>query len=116
MVKLPIIILLINPGSVAMAGGAGINNGNSLGGGLYRAYKAQFDELYAKKADIENLNVLNKLSYKGVSASWQRVIDGVSSGSVSKNKDGAITHMVLYYSKRWAICAGDGGGGDFLRV
>ena len=33
----------INPGSVAMAGGAGINNGNSLGGGLYRAYKAQFD-------------------------------------------------------------------------
>ena len=106
----------INPGSVAMAGGAGINNGNSLGGGLYRAYKAQFDELYAKKADIENLNVLNKLSYKGVSASWQRVIDGVSSGSVSKNKDGAITHMVLYYSKRWAICAGDGGGGDFLRV
>ena len=106
----------INPGAVGMAGGAGINNGNSLGGGLYRAYKAQFDELYAKKADIENLNVLNKLSYKGVSASWQRVIDGVSSGSVSKNKDGAITHMVLYYSKRWAICAGDGGGGDFLRV
>ena len=106
----------INPGSVAMAGGAGINNRNSLGGGLYRAYKAQFDQLYAKKADIENLNVLSKLSYKGISASWGRVIDGVSSGHVSKNKDGAITHMVLYYTKRWAICAGNGGGGVFFDV
>ena len=106
----------INPGAVGMAGGAGINNGNSLGGGLYRAYKAQFDQLYAKKADIENLNVLSKLSYKGISASWGRVIDGVSSDSVSKNKDGAITHMALKYTKRWAICAGIGGGGEFFRV
>ena len=126
----------INPGAVGMAGSSGVGVAGSLGNGLYTAYKASFDKLYAnkavfndlkakiasfdklyvKKADIKNLNVLSKLSYKGISASWQRVIDGVSGGSVSKNKDGAITHMALYYSKRWAICAGYGGGGEFFRV
>jgi len=126
----------INPSTVGMAGSSGVGVAGSLGNGLYTAYKARFNELYAnkavfndlkakiasfdklyvKKAEFNNLNVLQKLSYKGISASWGRVVDGVSSGSVKKNKDGAITHIVLYYSQRWAICAGTGGGGEFFRA
>lgn len=99
----------INPGSVAMAGGAGINNRNSLGGGLYRAYKAQFDQLYAKKADIENLNVLNKLSYKGASAYWQRVFSGVKQFHIQRDSNGVIKNFGIEFYYRFVIGAGSGG-------
>lgn len=89
----------INPGAVGMAGGAGINNGNSLGGGLYRAYKAQFDQLYAKRADIENLNVLSKLTYSGMPAYW-----GKMPATVRLAREG--DYVRLYMTQRYVICAG----------
>ena len=49
--------------------------------------KDALDELYAKKAvikelkaeiaDVKNMNVMNKLSYQGVSASWSTVVSNV---------------------------------------
>ena len=81
-----------------MSGGVGIGTKGCLGNGLYTAYKAKFDELYATKAvikeleaekaaikklkaeiaDVKDMNVMNKLSYKGVSASWSAVVSNVT--------------------------------------
>ena len=106
----------INPSSVGMSGGAGIGTKGCLGNGLYTAYKAKFDELYATKAvikeleaekavikglkaeiaDVKNMNVMNKLSYKGVSASWSAVVSDMAYIPTSKQ-------LVVHY--RYAITA-----------
>ena len=114
----------IDPSSVGMSGGAGIGTDGCLGNGLYAAYKAKFDtiyaneaefkklkasvanidELYAKKAvikelkaeiaDVKNMNVMNKLSYQGVSASWSTVVSNVTYISTFKR-------LMIHY--RYAI-------------
>lgn len=45
----------INPGAVGMAGSSGVGVAGSLGNGLYTAYKASFNKLYANKAEFNNL-------------------------------------------------------------
>ena len=45
----------ISPSSVGMSGGAGIGTKGCLGNGLYTAYKAKFNELYADKAEFKKL-------------------------------------------------------------
>ena len=94
----------INPSSVGMSGEAGIGTKGCLGNGLYTAYKAKFDELYATKAvikeleaekavikklkaeiaDVKDMNVMDKLSYKGVSASWSAVVSDMAYIPTSK--------------------------------
>lgn len=93
-----------------MAGGAGINNGNSLGGGLYRAYKAQFDQLYAKRADINNLNVLDKLKYNGNNAYWGPVISSINNIDVSASSSGnnRTIHLTFSYNIKYAIVTNGG--------
>lgn len=81
-----------------MAGGAGINNGNSLGGGLYRAYKAQFDQLYAKQADINNLNVLDKLKYNGNNAYWGPVVSSINNIDLSASSSNNSRTVLLTFS------------------
>ena len=104
----------IAPGSVAMSGEAGIGTSGSLGNGLYKAYKGQFDELYATKAqfkslsadiaDIKNLNVMSRLSFNGTGATWATVVYSVG-GYASRNAEGAMTNLTLTLNKRWAIVA-----------
>ena len=56
----------INPGAVTAYGSSGVDTEGSLGNTLFKAYKAKFDDLYAKNATIDNLYVkkgeFNKIS------------------------------------------------------
>lgn len=72
----------INPGAVGMAGGSGVGVAGSLGNGLYTDYKARFDQLYAKKAEIKDLDVLSKLAYRGNQAEWMSVVQSIDSMNV----------------------------------
>ena len=47
----------INPSEVRYSGNSGIENENTLGGGLFKAYKGQFDQLYADKAEFNEMQV-----------------------------------------------------------
>ena len=100
----------INPGAVGMAGSSGVGVAGSLGNGLYTAYKAKFDKLYAKQADIKNLNVLSKLKYGGNSAYWGSVvssINGVSLSASSSGKNRTIS-LTISYNKKYAIVTNGG--------
>ena len=94
-----------------------IGNRNSLGGGLYRAYKAQFDQLYAKQADIKNLNVLSKLKYGGNNAYWGSVVSSINGVSLSASSSGnnRIISLTISYNKKYAIVTNVGYTGEFAR-
>lgn len=93
----------INPGSVAMAGGSGIGNRNSLGGGLYQAYKAQFDQLYAKKAEIDDLDVLSRLTYRGNRAEWMSVVQSIDRINVVYGSSTKRLLITMHYTMGHAV-------------
>jgi len=85
-----------------MSGGAGIGSPSTLGGGLYKEYKAEFDKLYAKQADIEDLNVLDKLHYQTYDAYWDPVVTDVSI-SVIRDSSNKITGVSLNKTRHYGI-------------
>ena len=59
----------IGSGGLKMTpGGGGIVNPNIVQDGNGNTLEGHFNYLYAKKADVENLNVLSKLKYAGINA------------------------------------------------
>lgn len=93
----------INPGSVAMSGGSGIGNVGSLGGGLYQAYKDHFDYIYATKADIKNLNVLSKLTYRSSPAEWMSVVQSIDSINVFYGRSTKRLAITINYTVGHAV-------------
>ena len=77
------------------------------------AFGGLFDQLYAKKATIDDLDILSKLKFQDIPANWHAVIDGIT-GRINKNNDGVITSITLTCTKRWAICAGSAGGATII--
>lgn len=87
----------INPTGVSAGGG------RTLQGHFDRLYadKAEFRKLTAKVSDLTQVNILNKLSYRGHSASWSSMVSDISYSSGSRQ-------LTIYY--RYAITAGNAGG------
>ena len=90
-------------GSYINPTGVSAGNGYTLQGHFNTLYadKAEFGELKTKVANISNLNVMSKLSYRGNSASWSSMVSDISYSSGSKQ---------LTVSYRYAITAGNAGG------
>lgn len=80
---------------------------------LVDAFVGLFDQLYAKKATIDDLDILSKLKFQDIFANWHAVIDGIT-GRINTNNDGVITSITLTCTKRWAICAGPAGGATII--
>ena len=104
----------INPGAVGMAGGSGVGVAGSLGNGLYTDYKARFDQLYATKAEIDNLNVLSKLKYSGNNAYWGSVVSSINDVSLSASSSGndRSISLVISYNKKYAVVTDGGDTGN----
>ncbi len=104
----------INPGAVGMAGSSGVGVAGSLGNGLYTDYKARFDQLYAKQADIENLNVLSKLKYGGNNAYWGSVVSSISDVSLSASSSGndRSISLTISFNKKYAVVTDGGDTGN----
>ena len=71
----------VNPNQVGY--GAGSNQT------LYQGLKADFDSLYAKKAEVGNLSIDDFLSYNKKSVNWGQVVTNIANASVTK-EDGVI--------------------------
>ena len=89
-------------GSGARIGaGSSFINPNSVhtGANTNQTLKGYFDTLYAKKADIGDLNVLQKLTYKGYTAYWSPVVTDVSLTLIKdgNNVTGASLNKTRYY-------------------
>ena len=78
----------LSGGGMGMGGSGSWVNPNSVTDGSGTTLQKRFDSLYAKKAEIENLDVKSKLKYRNISADWHQVLTGVRTfyASVSNNK------------------------------
>lgn len=63
----------------------------TLGGQLYGEFKNHFDDLYATKASIADLDILSKLRYQGSPAYWTRVVKSV--GITVTKASGKVTNV-----------------------
>ena len=93
----------INPGAVGMAGSSGVGVAGSLGNGLYTAYKAKFNQLYAKKAEIKNLDVLSRLTYRGNRAGWMSVVQSIDRINVVYGSSTKRLRITMHYTMGHAV-------------
>lgn len=102
----------INPGAVGMAGGSGVGVAGSLGNGLYTAYKARFDQLYANEAEFKNLKasvasfdylkVFKNINFSGINLGWVP-INSITGIFVSFNKANKMLTVQANYSQKRAL-------------
>ena len=103
----------INPGAVGYSGSSGIGDTGTLGGGLYKAYKGQFDQLYATKAEIGQLDVLSKLKYRGKHAAWGAVVQNLmvtgqyKSVKIGKDSHSFLTGITVTLTRTYGIVTGE---------
>lgn len=88
----------INPGTVK----AGANTSQTLTG--------YFNTLYAKKADIEDLDVYKKLTYQGKRAYWTSVVRAIN----VKGATPSDSRKYLSVSKINALCTTEASGGGLI--
>ena len=107
----------VSGGSLSPSGSSGsIGNSNlrmTPGGGIVNPYgvnvpgggtlQNHFDELYAKIADITELNVLEKLKYLGHQAYWFPMVSDVSGFSLVYGANNTITGVTAHVSRKYTI-------------
>lgn len=78
----------LSGGGMGMGSGGSFVNPNSVTDGSGTTLQKRFDSLYAKKAEVEDLDVMSKLKYRNIKADWHQVLTGVRTfyASVSNNK------------------------------
>jgi len=79
---------IVNPYGVNVPGGGTLQN--------------HFDELYAKKADINNLNVLDRLNYQGYTAYWGQVVSDIGN-TMSVSFDKNYINIYFHYTTRTGL-------------
>ena len=102
----------INPSSVGMSGGAGIGTNGCLGNGLYTAYKAKFDTIYANEAEFKKLKasvanfdylkVFKGINFSNIDLNWV-TINSITGIFVSFNNTNKTLTVQANYSKKRAL-------------
>ena len=91
----------LNPSVIGCPPLASLGGRGTLGGEL----KVQFDTLYAKKAQIDELTVVKKFQFQTNQAEWHRGLETFGIDSVTRNSSGAITGFKVTYHFRTYLCA-----------
>jgi hypothetical protein len=87
---------IVNPYGVNVPGGGTLQN--------------HFDELYARKADIDDLDVYKKLTYQGKQAYWTSVVRAINVTSAAPG--GSAKYLSV--SKINALCTTEAAGGGLI--
>ena len=95
----------IGGGAMGITSGGGYVNPRVVtdGDGSGTTLEGHFNRLYATIADINELNVLDKLSYLGHQAYWHPMVLDVSSFSLVYGANNTITGVTAHVSRKYAI-------------
>ena len=104
----------INPGTVGMAGSSGVGVAGSLGNGLYTAYKAKFDTIYAKRAEFDYLKVFKGINFTGINLGWTPV-NSITGIYVAFNGTTKALTVQANYTRRQVLgyTSGSGSWSDY---
>ena len=91
-------------GMSGTSGGSWVNPNSVMAGrSSSQTLQQHFDYLYAKKADIDDLDVLSRLTYNGIQSSWKRVVYSIRLWADNDSAGRIVLHLVA--KDIYAICS-----------
>lgn len=79
---------------------------NKLAQGIVEAEVGNFDQIYAKKSQIEDLSVIGTLQLDNTNVGWGSVIRSINGATCTKDKDGYVTSVTIHYTTSQGLVFG----------